>query len=208
MRRRYLNAMALVQKYGKPNIFLTMTCNPMWKEIQDNLEYQEKPQDRPDLLVRIFRAKFEILKAELLKKQIFGEVAACVYVIEFQKRGFPHAQLLILKPQSKLLNPQSYDKIVCAEIPQENGYLYSLVVKHMIHGPCGNMNKHCPCMRSGICKNHYPKNFSDYTVHGEDTYPYYRRRNNGKIIRVRGYDLDNRWVVPYNPYLLALLTVI
>ena len=28
MRRRYLDAMSLVQKYGKSDIFLTMTCNP------------------------------------------------------------------------------------------------------------------------------------------------------------------------------------
>jgi hypothetical protein len=27
MRRRYMDAMALVQKFGKPDIFLTMTCN-------------------------------------------------------------------------------------------------------------------------------------------------------------------------------------
>lgn len=41
MRRRYLDAMALVQKYGKPDIFLTMTCNPMCPEIQENLKYKE-----------------------------------------------------------------------------------------------------------------------------------------------------------------------
>jgi hypothetical protein len=28
MRRRYMDAMALVRKFGKPDIFLTMTCNP------------------------------------------------------------------------------------------------------------------------------------------------------------------------------------
>ena len=28
MRRRYMDAMALVRKYGKPDIFLTMMCNP------------------------------------------------------------------------------------------------------------------------------------------------------------------------------------
>ncbi|XP_071921822.1 uncharacterized protein [Coffea arabica] len=118
MRRRYLDIMTLVQKYGKPDIFLTMTCNLMWPDIQQNLQHYEKPQDRPDLLARVFRAKFEMLKVELLKKQIFGEVAACVYVIEFQKHGFLHAHLLlILKPGSKLLNPESYDRIVSAEIP-------------------------------------------------------------------------------------------
>ncbi|XP_071905593.1 uncharacterized protein [Coffea arabica] len=207
MRRRYLDAMALVQKFGKPDIFLTMTCNPAWKEIQENLKYHEKPQNRPDLLARVFRAKFELLKAELLNKQIFGDVAACVYVIEFQKRGFPHAHLLlILKPGHKLLNPESYDKVVCAELPDKDRYphLYSLVVKHMIHGPCGAMDKSCPCMRDGICKNRYPKNFCAQTTHGEDTYPYYRRRDDGKRVKVRRFTLDNRWVVPYNPYLLAL----
>jgi hypothetical protein len=28
MRRQYMDAMALVRKFGKPDIFLTMTCNP------------------------------------------------------------------------------------------------------------------------------------------------------------------------------------
>ncbi|XP_027171707.1 uncharacterized protein LOC113771310 [Coffea eugenioides] len=207
MRRRYLDAMALVQKYGKPDIFLTMTCNPMWKEIQDNLQFTEKPQDRPDLLSRVFRAKFEMLKSELLDKKIFGEVAACVYVIEFQKRGFPHAHLLlILKPQFKLLNPQSYDRIVSAELPNPHQYphLYSLVLKHMIHGPCGVMDQTSPCMKNGSCKNHYPKNFCEQTVHAEDTYPCYRRRDDGRKIKVRRNELDNRWVIPYCPYLLAL----
>ncbi|XP_027082180.2 uncharacterized protein [Coffea arabica] len=148
MRRRYLDAIALVQKYGKPDIFLTMTCNPLWPEIQENLKYKEKPQDRPDLLARVFRAKFEMLKAEIITKKIFGDVAAYAYVIEFQKRGFPHAHLLlILKPQFKPLNPEAYDKIVSAELPdrKEHPHLYSLVVRHMIHGPCGQINKNSSC---------------------------------------------------------------
>lgn len=37
MRRRYLDAMALVQQYGMPDKFLTMTCNPNWQEIQEHL---------------------------------------------------------------------------------------------------------------------------------------------------------------------------
>jgi hypothetical protein len=37
MRRRYMDAMALVRKFGKPDIFLTMTCNPNWDEIKDEL---------------------------------------------------------------------------------------------------------------------------------------------------------------------------
>ncbi|XP_027071599.1 uncharacterized protein [Coffea arabica] len=96
MRYRYLDIMALVQKYEKSDISLTMTCNPAWKEIQCNLKYHEKSQNRPDLLARVFRAKFEMIKHELLNRQIFGEVEASIYVIEFQKQGFSHVQLLLI----------------------------------------------------------------------------------------------------------------
>lgn len=60
-------------------------------------------------------------------------------------------------------------------------------------------------MKNGSCKNHYPKAFSEHTVHGEDSYPYYRRRDNGRKIKVRRHELDNRWVIPHNSYLLALI---
>ncbi|XP_027076324.1 uncharacterized protein [Coffea arabica] len=207
MRRRYVDAMALVQKFGKPDLFITMTCNTQWKEIQENLKYGESAQERPDLVSRVFRAKFEMLKAEILKKKIFGEVAACVHVIEFQKRGLPHAHiLLILKPEYKLLSPEAYDRIVSAEIPDPDSqkYLYSLVVRHMMHGPCGQLKPDNVCMKNGFCKNHFPKDYCDFTIHSEDSYPHYRRRRNGPTVRVRKQLLDNRWVVPYNPYLLAL----
>jgi len=36
----------------------------------------------------------------------------------------------------------------------------------------------------------------------EDEFPKYRRRNNGRVALVRNQQVDNRWVVPYNPYLV------
>lgn len=81
--RRYLDAMALVRKYGKPDIFLTMTCNPNWEEITRELEFAQTPQDRPDLVVRVFRAKLEEMKNQLFKKHILGKVKAYTYVVEF-----------------------------------------------------------------------------------------------------------------------------
>ncbi|KAL4562272.1 hypothetical protein LXL04_034471 [Taraxacum kok-saghyz] len=45
MRRRFLDAMALVQDGGKPDIFLTMTCNPKWLEIQNELLPWQKAED-------------------------------------------------------------------------------------------------------------------------------------------------------------------
>jgi hypothetical protein len=44
MWRRYMDAMALVRKYGKPNIFLTMTCNPNWDEIRMSYIQDRRPR--------------------------------------------------------------------------------------------------------------------------------------------------------------------
>ena len=75
----------------------------------------EETQNRPDLVVRVFHAKLEKLKHELFKNNIFGDVAAYTCVIEFQKRGLPHAHfLIILKPHCRMYTVEEYDNIVCA----------------------------------------------------------------------------------------------
>lgn len=101
------DAMALVRKYGKPDIFLTTTCNPNWDEIKNELYPGQIAQDRPDLVVRVFWAKREELKKRLMKKDILRKVRAYVYVVEFQKRGLPHAHfLLIMQRAYKLTCPE------------------------------------------------------------------------------------------------------
>ena len=32
-------------------------------------------------------------------------------------------------------------------------------------------------------------------------YPYYKRSENGRTIQVNNSEMDNRWIVPINPYL-------
>ncbi|KAK4394704.1 hypothetical protein Sango_1624700 [Sesamum angolense] len=205
MRRRYLDALALVQRFGKPDLFITMTCNPEWKEIQENLYDGQKAQDRPDLTSRIFRAKLQDLKDQLFKKEIFGKVADHVYVIEFQKRGLPHAHMLIiLKSEYKITTPDHFDRFVCAELPDRESHpdLHNLVIKHMMHGPCGAKNFKNSCMVDGKCKYQYPRSYCESTIQGKDGYPIYKRRRNGLTVQVRNAQLNNQWVVPYNPYLL------
>lgn len=53
MRCRYLDAMALVQWFRKPDLFITMTCNFEWKEIIDELLERQELQDRSDLTSQI-----------------------------------------------------------------------------------------------------------------------------------------------------------
>jgi hypothetical protein len=49
MEARFQDAMASVQAKGKPNLFITVTCNPDWPEIKDNLLPGQSAQDRTDL---------------------------------------------------------------------------------------------------------------------------------------------------------------
>ena len=88
-------------------------------------------------------------------------------MIEFQKRCLPLAQfLIILGSESKFKGPESYDENIFAELPDKdkNPALYKLVVKHMIHGPCGVLNPANSCMQTGSGKNRYPCSFSEETI--------------------------------------------
>ncbi|GBO17046.1 hypothetical protein AVEN_150339-1 [Araneus ventricosus] len=70
----------------------------------------------------------------------------------------------------------------------------------MIHGPCGTLNPNSQCMREGVCTKQYPKEFRGKTEENINGYPMYQRKYT-EFLRVGRHDLDNRWVVPYNPWL-------
>ena len=60
-------------------------------------------------------------------------------------------------------------------------------------------NPNSPCMEDGKCTKKFPKDFRTYN--GSDGYPQYRQRDDGKFVMKNGVPLDNRYIVPYNPYL-------
>ncbi len=55
MNQLYQNAMALIRKFGKPDLLITFTCNTNWKEIQENLRSGEQAFNRPYLCARVFK---------------------------------------------------------------------------------------------------------------------------------------------------------
>ncbi|RCV33104.1 hypothetical protein SETIT_7G056000v2 [Setaria italica] len=165
-----------MRKFGKPDIFLTMTCNP--DEIKNELYPSQSPQDRPDPLTRVFKVKLEELKRMLMENDILRKVRACVYVMEFQKKGLPHAHLLlIMQSKYKITCPEQYDLLISAELPNKKK---------------GHTS----------CKNRYTWPFCDSTWQGEDLYLIYRRCDGGHKEIIRGHILDNQWVIPYNTCLL------
>ena len=83
MKAKFHNAMALVQVIGKPNFFITVTCNPDWPEIKDNLLPSQSAQDRPDLTSQRFNSRLKKICDDIYKKGIFGRVIGRTHVIEF-----------------------------------------------------------------------------------------------------------------------------
>ena len=84
MVQKYQDAMAIVRKYGKPDLFITFTCNPNWREITESLLPGQTPDMRPDIVSRVFRLKLKRLIDDIKKNHIFGVPAAHIHVIEFQ----------------------------------------------------------------------------------------------------------------------------
>ncbi|KAE8223141.1 hypothetical protein CF319_g3776 [Tilletia indica] len=212
---RYHDAMSLVRVFGKPDLFVTMTCNPKWTEITRELGPNQIPSDRPDLVTRVFNLKLRYLLDLLLRKHVLGVVAAYVHSVEFQKRGLPHAHiLLILADSDKLKTRDDVDAVVSAELPDPelDAELFEVIASTMIHGPCVPGQA---CMNDprfpGKCSKGYPVPFRPVTNMDSDGYPDYRRRDLGIVSHRRGaqnsvWTADNTWVVPHNPFLSKTLS--
>ena len=229
LKKKCDEALALHRQFGKPCLFITMTCNSAWPELRTlpmmDDPVQQHPKYNPMLLCRVFNHKKEKLLKLIYKYGIFGEVLGKVHVIEFQKRGLPHCHLIVwLKEQDKLDSIDKIDQAICAEIPREDEpELRELVVGQLIHGPCGDINPYSPCMKvvNGVykCSKGFPKPYNNRTYIGENSlYPEYMRRSpeNGggqaekQVIvtdpetnkkTVKTVTIDSKWVIPYNKLL-------
>ncbi|KAF1878006.1 hypothetical protein Lal_00041755, partial [Lupinus albus] len=116
MDQLYFDGMAICSSLGFPDLFLTMTCNPNWSEIVRILKSMGlKPHDRPNIISRVFKMKFEELLHDL-KKIHRATTCTLAYIFAYQ-------------------TPDDIDRIICAKIPNQsdNPKLHNLVKSHMIH---------------------------------------------------------------------------
>ena len=202
------DAISYVRHYGTADLFITFTCNPQWIEIKQALFPGQSPIDRHDITTRVFRQKLKSLMDLIVKHCVFGETRCWMYSVQWQKRGLPHAHILIWLVEK--IKPNEVDEVISAEIPNEqvDPGLHEVVIKNMIHGPCGTLNQNAPCMVDGKCSKRYPRTLISQTITGNDGYPLYRRRSladneRSTIVKVNQQDIeiDNRWIVPYSPIL-------
>ena len=78
------DSLAIARFYQHIDYFITMTANPKWKEIEDELLPGQSASDRPDLVARAFREKICMILGAIFKKNgIFGKCRGIIYTIEF-----------------------------------------------------------------------------------------------------------------------------
>ncbi|XP_046434513.1 uncharacterized protein LOC124186674 [Neodiprion fabricii] len=214
MQQQYQDAMAITRKVGRPDLFITMTCNPKWPEICTVLKdfpTGTTVNDIPTIACRIFNMRLQQALKKIESGSVFGKIEGYVYTVEFQKRGLPHAHILfILNNNDKLLTPEAIDSFISAEIPDKRIHqqLYQSVTSHMLHGP---HTSKIPCWNSVTksCSKKFPKDLVENTDISGGGFPKYRRRKNTDInyyrnrVEGRNIQVDNSMVVPHNPYLLA-----
>ena len=87
---------------------------------------------------------------------------ADVSVIEFQKRGFVYAHIILFlhdEAKKALQNPERVDEVISAEIPSEGDQtLRQAITKHLIHRLC-NHESNARCLCDGKCSKRFSKAF-------------------------------------------------
>ena len=177
-------------------MFVTMTCNPSWREITENLPAGQKFYDRPDITSRVFRLKLkEIIQFFKLGKM--GEVIAYLYSVELQKRGLPHAHILIRLLDGQSIGSNRVDELICAEIPDIDAdpELFAIVTRVVPRRVK---------LRQLVVVVKASRKPTPRKLDSRGRFPLYRRRSvhrGGRTAFVRGQHITNANIVPCNPFL-------
>ncbi|KAL2992795.1 hypothetical protein AAZX31_10G068400 [Glycine max] len=92
MDQLYFDGMAICSHVGFPNLLITLTCNPNWPEIRRLLSpLNLKPTDRPYIVSRIFRLKYEHMLSDLTNE---------LYLPSLVENHMIHGPCGILQPNS------------------------------------------------------------------------------------------------------------
>ncbi|CAN6985587.1 unnamed protein product, partial [Brassica oleracea var. botrytis] len=119
---KYHDAMAICREYGNPDLFITMTANPNWIEIKEHLERYggDSPNDRPDIECQVCKMNLDQLLKAFKKGTFFKPYTGALHRMEFQKRGLPHAHILLwFGNSSRTPSSEEVDEIISAELPNK-----------------------------------------------------------------------------------------
>ncbi|GJR65426.1 putative PIF1 DNA helicase/replication protein A1-like protein [Tanacetum coccineum] len=123
-KRKYMSLL-LTQKAEPPDLFVTMTCNLKWPEIQRDVEnyIPDRPTlDRPDTITRVFKMKLDDLMEDISERKSFW-------------------------PNDKISSTDEIDHVISAELHSEvdDPIGFEAVRTYMMHDPCGDQFRTSPC---------------------------------------------------------------
>jgi hypothetical protein len=130
----------------------------------------------------------------LYKHGIFRSAVAYVYTVKFQKQDLPHIHILIfLKEPYKLNTADAINSCIWARWPdpERQPQLFETIKRCMVHGPCGTVNPHLPCMENGKCMKGYSKLFAKFTTIDKHGFPIYFRPDDGCSCSIGGIHVNN-----------------
>lgn len=83
MNQYFKDSLAICRTIGHPSLFLTMTCNTKWPEIQSMLQYMPGVDvtDAPDVIARVFKLKLDQLLDLIKNKNYFGKCIGGTHII-------------------------------------------------------------------------------------------------------------------------------
>ena len=182
------DSLTIAAVYGPPTFFVTFTCNGDWPEIRSRLRPGQTYTDIPVVVCRVFKQKLSRLMTVF--RTMFPNAGRLLYTIqrvEFQKRGLPHAHILLKYPKD-CISPEDIESVVSAHIPEAADDA-EIVRRFMMH-PTHNSNiinnippssenplKYCEKWKNDarVCRFGYPKPTADVTSFDTSNRVIYRR---------------------------------
>lgn len=226
-RTQLQNLLAMVDAYGMPNFFLTLTADevselkwPEYDQLEDilkdllqnpNLDWKNAPVE----CIRLFKARvdafFKTHIAPKNKSGILGKVNHYLIRYEFQDRGSPHVHIVLwvdLTDQERLSNeiiayiPADYDLDTCTFIPHTcplKQRLVEIVTRKQLH-TCRTHGK--GCRKHGACARGFPFASNEFGTFFDNVSEkwVYARPFVGRPDQLS----VNRNVVPYHPAVALL----
>jgi hypothetical protein len=188
--------MYLVTHFGKSDFFVTFIANPNWEKVIIALFKGQTITDRPNIIVRIFRAKLKDLIGQIRNGEIFRKVPTLIYIIKYQKRGLSHAHIIIFFTGGYTFSePEIIDNLIRAELPNRvldpDRSLTEIVKQVIVHGlyrplkPGAVYMKKAYANASLTCFKRFSKPFANETIVNSDGYPEYRRRRTVDGVNMR-----------------------
>jgi hypothetical protein len=117
-----------------------MNVNLERPKIKTTLFLRQKVTDWLDLVTRVFKLKSQTFFDDILKINVFGQIIANIYTIEFQKHDLPHMHLFVFfVVENKIVDVVAVDCIIFYEFPNLDVHhvLFNIILKTMVHSPCG-----------------------------------------------------------------------